>query len=47
MNLFGWFESREKAERAVEAMASAFKTVGLESDRFVSKVGGPAARVVS
>lgn len=46
-SVFGWFESREAAERASLAMAAAFKEAGLESDRLVSRVSGPAAKVIS
>lgn len=46
-SVFGWFDSREGAQRAVVAMAAAFKQHGLESDQLVSPVNGPAARVVS
>ncbi|MGV3619865.1 MAG: homoserine kinase [Archangium sp.] len=46
-SVFGWFESRASAERAAVAMAAAFKDAGLESDQLVSKVAGPAAKVIS
>ncbi len=46
-SVFGWFESAEAAERASLAMASAFLEAGLQSDRLVSQVSGPAARVIS
>ncbi|MFZ5786684.1 MAG: homoserine kinase [Acidobacteriota bacterium] len=46
-SVFGWFDSREQAERAADAMVTAFRAAGLESDRFVSPVSGPAARVIS
>ena len=46
-SVFGWFDSREGAERASLAMASAFKEAGFETDRLVSPVSGPAARVIS
>ena len=45
-SVFGWFESKELAERAGSAMADAFKTAGLESDVLISKVNGPAARLL-
>ncbi len=44
---FGWFTTREAAYVGAVAMATAFQDVGLESDRLVSKVAGPAARVES
>lgn len=46
-SVFGWFDTPGQAEKAAAAMASAFKTAGLESDRLVSVVNGPAARVIS
>ncbi len=46
-SVFGWFDSAERAEAASVAMASAFQGAGLESDRFVSPVRGPAARVIA
>jgi homoserine kinase len=46
-SVFGWFESKALAERAAEAMALAFKGVGLGSDVFVSPVNSPGARVES
>ncbi len=46
-SVFGWFDSAQKAERASLEMAAAFKSAGLESDRFVSPVSGPAARVIA
>jgi hypothetical protein len=45
--VFGWFESKQAAERAGDAMAEAFKSVKLASDVFVSKVGAPGAKVLS
>jgi homoserine kinase len=45
-SVFGWFESREGAERAAAAMVTAFKDVGLGSDPLVSPVSGPAAGVI-
>ncbi len=44
-SVFGWFESRDAAERAAKNMAAAFKKSGLESDQLVSRVNGPAAFV--
>ena len=46
-SVFGWFESAAAAEKASLAMAAAFDEVGLKSDRLVSRVSGPAARVIS
>lgn len=45
-SVFGWFEQRAQAEAAADAMRSAFAEVGLDSDRFVSPVDGPAATLV-
>lgn len=45
-SVFGWFRDRESAERAAIAMAEAFSAEGLESDRHVSPVSGPAAGLV-
>lgn len=45
-SVFGWFEGRPAAEKAAEAMAQAFEAVGLQADRLVSPVAGPAARLV-
>lgn len=45
-SVFGWFDSREGAERASLAMAGAFQDAGFETDRLVSPVSGPAARVI-
>lgn len=44
-SVFGWFDSAEKARRAGEAMAAAFKGAGLASDVLVSKVAAPGARL--
>jgi homoserine kinase len=46
-SVFGWFDSRERAEVAVRAMAAAFAQEGLASDVLVSKVNVPGARVES
>lgn len=46
-SVFGWFESREAALAAADAMSAAFRKAGLESDRFVSRATGPAAHVES
>lgn len=45
-SLFAWCESRLLAESAAEAMAHAFKHAGFESDRWVSPVAGPAAKLL-
>lgn len=45
-SVFGWFATKEQASAAADAMAAAFKKHGLESDRLVSPVNGPAARVI-
>lgn len=42
-SVFGWFEHRVDAEAAAEAMGRAFAEAGLDSDRFVAPVDGPAA----
>ncbi len=44
-SVFGWFESAGAAHAAAEAMAGAFAEAGLDSDRYVSPVAGPAAHV--
>ena len=44
-SVFGWFESRDAAERASVAMSAAFKGAGLESDRFISRANAPGAHV--
>ena len=46
-SVFGWFDSRQTADRAALAMSIAFKEAGFESDRFVSPVSGSAAKVIS
>lgn len=46
-SVFGWFDSRARAEAAVVAMAAAFKDEGLGSDVLVSAVNAPGARVES
>lgn len=42
-SVFGWYESRQEAEQASVAMAAAFAEAGLDSDRHVSPINGPAA----
>ena len=44
-SVFAWCESREQAESVADAMAAAFHRHGLDSDRFVSPIDGPAAEV--
>lgn len=46
-SVFGWFESQGAAERAAQAMASAFKEAGLETDQLIGPVSGPSAQVIS
>lgn len=45
-SVFGWFESRQAAERAAQAMSLAFKEAGFSSDQLVSPVSGPRAELV-
>lgn len=45
-SVFGWFDTKLKAERAGRAMAEAFRSVKLGADVLVSKVDGPGARVL-
>ena len=44
-SVFAWFDGKEAAERGVDAMAAAFATAGLASDRFVSPASAPGARL--
>lgn len=44
-SVFAWYERRADAERGAAAMAAAFAGAGLDSDRFVSPVAGPAAEL--
>jgi homoserine kinase len=46
-SVFGWFEHRLDAEAAADAMCAAFAEAGLDSDRFVAPVEGPAAELLS
>ncbi|HEX7342411.1 MAG TPA: homoserine kinase, partial [Rhodanobacteraceae bacterium] len=46
-SVFGWFETRAEAERAVIDMAAAFAAAGLDADPYVAPVNGPAAHVTS
>lgn len=43
--VFGWFDTREQAQRAADAMQSAFAQAGHGSDAYVSPVNGPRADV--
>jgi len=45
-SMFGWYENREDAERAAEAMAAAFAEEGIASDSLVSPINGPAAALL-
>lgn len=45
-SVFAWFDSKAKATKAGAAMAEAFKSVKLDADVLVSKVDGPAAKVI-
>lgn len=46
-SVFAWCQDQTSAEAVAEAMAHAFKHAGFASDRWVSPVAGPAARLVS
>ena len=43
-SVFAWFEHAAQAQPAAEAMSRAFAAAGLDSDRHVSAIAGPAAR---
>ena len=45
-SVFAWFETRAQAEAAAHDMAAAFAAHGLDCDRFVAPVDGPAAQVI-
>jgi len=45
-SLFAWFESRTAAEAAASGVQAGFRSVGLESDVFVSPVDGPRAELL-
>jgi homoserine kinase len=45
-SVFGWFRDCTAAEAAAASMAEAFAEAGLDSDRFVSPVAGPAAHLI-
>ncbi|MHC1478624.1 homoserine kinase [Frateuria aurantia] len=42
-SVFGWYTRRSDAEAAADAMRQAFADGGLDSDRYVSPINGPAA----
>lgn len=46
-SVFGWFETRDAAQAAVEAMATAFAEAGCPADAFVAPINSPAAAVVA
>jgi len=43
-SVFGWFDDPARAQQGANGMAEAFRQAGLETDRYVSPVAGPAAR---
>lgn len=45
-SVFGWFADRSAAEAAARAMAAAFADHGLDCDRHVAPIQGPAAGLV-
>lgn len=45
-SVFAWFDSKAKATKAGAAMKDAFKSVKLDADVLISKVDGPAAKVI-
>ncbi len=45
-SVFGWYEHRVDAQAAADAMHGAFAEAGLDSDRFVAPVDGPAASLL-
>ena len=46
-SVFAWFETRDGAQAAGQAMQAAFAAAGFASDVFVSPIAGPAAGVVA
>ena len=44
-SVFAWFDSSNKAQQATHAMRAAFSAHGIESETYVSPVGGSAAYV--
>ncbi|WHZ19998.1 MAG: Homoserine kinase [Rhodanobacteraceae bacterium] len=45
-SVFGWYERHSDAEAAAAAMQAAFAEAGLDSDRFVAPIDGPAAALI-
>jgi homoserine kinase len=45
-SVFAWFEDRDAALAAAEAMRRAFSGEGFESTAFVSPIAGPAAKLL-
>ena len=45
-SVFGWFETREQAERAGAAMVAAFAEAGLRARAWISPVAAPGARLL-
>jgi homoserine kinase len=45
-SVFGWFENRQQAGLAAEAMLAAFAAAGLTGQAYVSPVNGPAAALL-
>ena len=45
-SLFAWFEDRDAALVAAEAMTGSFAEAGFESTAFVSPIAGPAAELL-
>lgn len=45
-SVFGWFETHADAQAAAVSMQHAFAEAGLDSDRFVARIDGPAATLV-
>lgn len=46
-SLFAWFETRDAASAAAPAVQAGFRSVGLESDVWVSLVDGPRAELLA
>lgn len=45
-SVFAWFESEAEAQAAAPAVQQAFRSVGVESDAWVSPIEAPAAKVL-
>lgn len=45
-SVFGWFASREDAQRALQAMRAAFADAGLDSEGWTGPVNGPRAELL-